>query len=514
MKNNMQFSYSRVESFKSCPYKFKLHYIDKMKVIQEPTHDNALIVGNALHLGLETNKQKMLNSYYDKYPLINNRNINEAIKLELLVQMGKEILQDFDVLYQEYEINVPEFRGIVDLILKNDDGSIDVLDFKYSNNIEYYLESGQLHVYKYFLEKLGFKVKRLGFIFFPKTMIRQKKSESLFQFRRRLKNTVKSMDIKIMELEYNYEKVEQFLNSCNEIIETKEYPKNQTKLCNWCDFQNYCERGETYMILPENKRRERNINDKPDIWIYGDSYIGKSVFIDKIDNLLFLNTDANEANTTSALQPIAREVTVEGRITKTKLAWEVFKDCVEELEKKENNYEAVCIDLIEDLYEHCRVYMYDKHDWEHESDGGYGKGYDMIKTEFLSTVKRLQHLGYQIIYISKEAATEVILKNGTKYTTYAPNINPKIANVLTGTVDLTARVYIDGNDKYIELEKTENAFGGGRFNFKQKRCKLDINEFKKALYEAQQSDYNMAENKTENSTENQEKKTRKSRKSE
>lgn len=511
---NMQFSYSRVECYKSCPYKFKLHYIDKIRTIQEPAHDNALIVGNALHLGLETDKNLMLNSYYDKYPLINDKHINEAIKLELLLNMGKEVLSDLDILYQEYEINVPEFKGIVDLILKNDDGTIDVLDFKYSNNVDRYLESGQLHVYKYFLEKIGFKVKRLGFIFFPKTMIRQKRSESLFQFRRRLINTVNGMDIKIIEINYEHEKVSDFINTCNEIRGANEYPKNQTKLCNWCDFQNYCEKGETYMILPENKRRERKIDDKPDMWIYGPSYVGKSTFIDKIDNLLFLNTDGNVDNTTSAQQPIVDIVTVEGRITKRKFAWELFKECVEELEKKENGFKTICIDLVEDLYEHCRLYMYDKHGWEHESDGNYGKGWDMIKTEYLSVIKRLKSLGYQIIYISKECTTEVTLKNGAKYTTYAPNVNSKIANVLAGTVDLTVRAYVDGSERYLQLEKTENSFGGGRFNFKQKNCKLDMNEFKKALYDAQEALNNITEQYKENSNEDEIKKVRKSRKSE
>ena len=47
-------------------------------------------------------------------------------------------------------------------------------------------------------------------------------------------------------------------------------------------------------------------------------------------------------------------------MTSRKLAWDLFLDVVAELEAAENDYEAVAIDLVEDLYEHCRVYVFDK----------------------------------------------------------------------------------------------------------------------------------------------------------
>lgn len=240
------------------------------------------------------------------------------------------------------------------------------------------------------------------------------------------------------------------------------------------------------MILPSNQRREKKIDKNPDLWIYAQSYVGKSTFIDQYEDLLFLNTDGNIDNTTAPVIPIANKVWYEGRIQKKEFAWEVFLNVITELEKKENDFKRVCIDLVEDLYEHCRLYIYDKYGWEHESDGGYGKGYDMVKTEFLSNMKRLKALGYQIIYISKEVANEVTLKNGNKLTSYKPNIGDKVANVLAGTVDLTIRAYMKGEDRYIQLAKDENVFGGGRFNFKEKSCPLNMDEFTQALVGAQE----------------------------
>ena len=482
----IQYSHSRIESFKSCLYKYKLHYINKLKTIPNQAADNALYLGSALHKGIETNIQTALEEYFNNFYVITDAQINEAIKLKYLIPKVKEVLQDVNIYAQEFRISSNRFIGYADLITKNKDGTVDIFDFKYSNNIQNYLESDQLHIYKYFLEQQGFKIRKLGFIFIPKISIRQKKTEDLYQFRKRLMKELKASEINLLEVKYNPNKVIEFFDNIININEATEYPKNPTCLCDWCEYKLLCMKGEDYMILPKNERREKKIDLNPDLWIYADSYVGKSTFIDQYDDLLFLNTDGNTDNTTSPVIRIMDKVWYEGRVQKKKFAWEFFIEVIEELEKKENTFKRVCIDLVEDLYEDCRLYMYDKLGIEHEQDAGYGKGWDMVRTEYLSTIKKLKNLGYQIIYISKENLSEITLKNGNKITTIKPNINDKVANILAGTVDLTVRAYMDGKDRYLLLDKQENIYGGGRFNFKVKKIKLDKNEFIKALKEAQE----------------------------
>jgi len=249
------------------------------------------------------------------------------------------------------------------------------------------------------------------------------------------------------------------------------------------------------MILPENKRREKKIDTNPDMWLYGASYAGKSTFVDQLDDLLFLNTDGNTDNTTSPVIRIKDEITQEGRLTKRKFAWEVFIDAVAELEKKNNSFKRIALDLIEDLYEDCRLYMYDKLGIEHEQDAGYGKGWDMVRTEFLSNIKRLKNCGYQLIYISKEVTSEIIKKNGDKITTIKPNIPDKVANVLAGTVDLTARVVADGDNRYLSFKNSPFIFGGGRFNFGVDQIELNKDKFIETLKNVQ-SPKDKVENKT------------------
>jgi phage nucleotide-binding protein len=471
-----------------CPYKYKLQYLDKLKTIPDYKPNNALIVGTAIHYGCETGSvEKAIENYYSNFNVIDDLQINEAMKLEYLLPQVLDFIKQFDKVEHEVPFQIGTFHGTADLLVHNEDGTVDLYDFKYSNNIDNYMESPQLHIYKYFLEQKGYKVNRIAFIFIPKTFIRQKNTEDLYQFRKRLKETLKDMKIQIKYLEYDQNKVTDSLITAVEMLETKEFPKNVSELCYWCEYEKYCIKGEDYMILPDNKRREKKIDTSPDMWIYADSYVGKSTFVDKFDNLLFLNTDGNTDNITSPVIPIKDEIVqVTKRTTERKFAWQQFLDIVDELEKKENTFKRVCIDLVEDLYEHCRLYTYDKLGIEHEQDAGYGKGWDMVRTEFLSTIKRLKNLGYQIIYISKENLSEITLKNGNKITTIKPNIPDKVANVLAGTVDLTVRAYMDGEDRFLQLEKKENIFGGGRFNFKVKEIPLDKDEFIKALEEAQE----------------------------
>lgn len=510
----MQFSYSRVDLFKRCPYHFKLRYIDRLTELPNYEANSPLIVGHALHTGIEKGKKAMLKEFYNAFPLVTNDVINEAIKLEHNLEKAKEWLSDFNnsfsftggyVFIHEYEINKPEFIGFVDLIVKRKGtNDIAIIDFKYSNAIEKYKESPQLQIYKYYLEQEGYNVIAMGYLFLPKTSIRQKKDEDLIQFRKRLNVTMRKLKTTCLKIEPQEMEIIYFLNECKEIKEaiqekTFNWIKNPNDECFACNPRfapEYLEqlrddKGELIMTLPKNIRREKKIDERPDFWIYGDSYVGKSTFVDKFDDLLFLNTDGNTDNTTSPVINIKDEVVKEGRITKRTFAWEQFLNVVSELETdKDSGFKAIAIDLFEDLREHCRIYVFDKNGWEHESDGGYGKGWAMVKTEFNNAIKRLKNLGYQIIYISKEVKSETTLKGGAVRTNFIPNIDDKTANFTTGTVDLTIRAFMNSDGvRLLQLSKQRKVFGGGRFNFLNDTCELSKDEFIQELINAQKASH-------------------------
>ena len=460
-----RYSHSRVECHNNCPYQYKLRYVEHIKTVQAPEADNALICGNTIHKGAETDLKQAIEFYYSNYPIITDNHINEVMKFEHLIPRIHEILANVNVYRKEFRINTDRFIGIVDLITKNDDGSVDVFDYKYSNNYEHYKESPQLHLYKYFLEQIGFKVRKLGFIFIPKISIRQKQEENLYQFRRRLTEELKNSKIKIMEVQYNAEKVAEWMNDIISITEDDEFKKNPTNLCSWCEYQDYCIKGEDYMLLPSTERRDITKTTKRKLWIYGPAFSGKTSMLDEAPNPLNLNTDGNVQFVTMPYLAIKDEVTVNGRITERKFAWQVFKEAITELEKKQNDFKTIIVDLLEDTREMCRLYKYDELGIQHESDSGFGKGWDIIKTEYLSTMRRFFNLDYEnlVVVSHEDVSKDITKKNGQNITRIAPNIQDAIANKIAGMVDIVARVVVEDDDsRTLNFKTNEVIFGGGR----------------------------------------------------
>lgn len=479
----MQYSHSRLDCFESCKFKYKLRYIDGIKTIAPTDANNALVLGTALHIGIEEGVAAGVQAYYDSFPIIDDEHINEVIKLEYLIPKVQEVLPD-----GEYELTVADsdFIGFIDLNSKNDDGTYDIYDFKYTNNVRSYLESDQLHLYKYFFEKqYKKKVRNLNFVFIPKVNIKQKKSEDIISFRKRIREELEKSEVKVVQVQFDASKVIEFYSGIKKILETKEFEKEPSYLCNWCDYQEFCEKGVDYMLLPKNERRNIEKISKKVVWLYGAPFSGKTFLANKFPDPLMLNTDGNIKFVDAPYVAIKDEVKVEGRQTKRTMAWDVFKDVISELEKKDNDFKTIVVDLLEDTYEHCRLYMYDKLNITHESDDSFS-AWDKVRTEFLSTLKKLMNLDYEnIILISHEdRSKDITRKSGDKITAIKPNLQDKVANKVAGMVDIVARVVADGDERTLSFKTNEVIFGGGRLTVTEKVIPLDYDEFIKVYEEA------------------------------
>lgn len=505
----MQVSYSRVSTFKTCPYQYYLRYKEKLKTVFDCDPQNALVLGHALHTGIEKDTEDAVKEYFDAYPVISDLHVDEAIKFRHLIPIVKEILPEGE---HEVKIENDDFIGFIDLLapveerIVGDEGAwngvrvpiteevYDLYDFKYSNNIERYMESGQLHLYKYFFELLnpGKRIRKLYFVFIPKTQIRRKyknktnkRDETDAEFRNRIIQELDKKQVIVQEVKYDPNKVIEFLTDTKHVVEAENFDKNQTRLCDWCEYKDYCQKGDDTMILPENKRRTVETINKKVIWLYGAPFSGKTFLANKFPDPLMLNTDGNIRFIDAPYIPIKDVVKVEGRITKRTLAWEVFKEAIAELEKKQNDFKTIVVDLLEDTYEHCRLYMYDQLGITHESDDSF-RAWDKVRTEFLSTLKRLMNLDYEnIILISHEdTSKDITKKGGDKITSIKPNINDKCANKVAGMVDIVARVVADGSTRTLSFKTNEVIFGGGRLNVKDNEIPLDYDALMEVYEEA------------------------------
>ena len=489
-----------------------MRYLEGITTIPATEPDNPLILGQAVHTGIEKSLEEAIREYCFSFPIITDEHINEIIKFETMIPLAKTAIPPGGKF--EVEIKDDDFHGFIDYLVPVEmdlqgkdeicddckqcdscswsysgrcpkgkfsvpsDNLFDLYDFKYSNNVSGYKQSGQLHEYKYFFEKNnpGKKIRNMFFVFIPKVTIRQKKTETLLEFRQRLKEALSGVEVKVVQIEFNIEKVIEFLFGIKAVNEETEFPQEKSYLCRYCEFQEYCEKGWNYfMKLPENKRRNIEAVEKRVLWIYGVPFCGKTTFANAFPDPLMLNTDGNIKFVDAPYIRIKDEVKVEGRQTKRTLAWELFKDTISELEKKENSFRTIIVDLLEDLYEHCRLYMYQQMGITHESDDSF-RAWDKVRGEFLNTLKRLMNLDYEnIILISHEdTSKDITRKGGDKITAIKPNLQEKVANKVAGMVDVVARIVADGDARTFSFKSNEVIFGGGRLKVNAKDIPLDV----------------------------------------
>lgn len=247
----MKFSYSNISTFSQCPFRWKLQYLDKLKTIPETNADNALWLGLGLHKGIETGSAELgVAEYQSHFNVLTDEIINYSLQLEYQIPRVIELLPQGGE--HELKIELDDFIGFIDYVHEDT-----LYDFKFSNNIDNYTKSPQLSIYKHYLELVrpDIKINHLKYVFVPKISIRQKHKqqppETIYEFRQRLQEHLDASEIKVIEVNYDADSITRFTECCQHLRCVENFPKNTTRLCNWCPYQQYCEsNGEIdYMIL-------------------------------------------------------------------------------------------------------------------------------------------------------------------------------------------------------------------------------------------------------------------------
>lgn len=178
-----------------------------MSTLPPDEADSPLILGTALHTGIEESLEAAVKKYCSSYPIITDEHINEVIKLEHVIPLARAGIPPGGAF--EVPIMDKDFVGYIDYLvpINKVDGTeyFDLYDFKYSNNVQSYKKSNQLHLYKYFFERNnhGKKIRNLYLFFVPKVQIRQKKGETLLDFRERLKDELAGVDVQTVQVEFD-----------------------------------------------------------------------------------------------------------------------------------------------------------------------------------------------------------------------------------------------------------------------------------------------------------------------
>lgn len=234
------------------------------------------------------------------------------------------------------------------------------------------------------------------------------------------------------------------------------------------------------MELPKNERRKAEKPKKRTMMIYGAPFSGKTTFADGAPDPLMLNTDGNAEYVTAPYISIEDEIKVNGRMVSKKMAWEVFKEVIDELEKGQNTYKTIVIDLVNDTFEMSRLYMYRKLGISHESDDSF-KAWDKVRTEYLSTMRRVVHLPYDniILLCHEDGTRDLTKKSGEKFSSVRPKMQDKVTDSLAGMVAFVGRAYVDDGKHMLSIKSDETTFGGGRLGISNIEIPLEWSEVEK-----------------------------------
>ena len=174
-----QFSHSRIECFEKCPFQYKLRYVDELTTLPNTDADNALVLGTAMHTGIEKDVKTAIDEYIRSFPMITDQHENEIIKLQAMITKARNLLfNDFcygrTPVFESF-IGTKHLKGFADCLIPTENPfEWILLDFKYCNpkSADKYVDSKQLHLYKYMFEQMfpKYKIVSMAYMIIPKTM--------------------------------------------------------------------------------------------------------------------------------------------------------------------------------------------------------------------------------------------------------------------------------------------------------------------------------------------------------
>ena len=96
--------------------------------------------------------------------------------------------------------------------------------------------------------------------------------------------------------------------------------------------------------------------------------------------------------------------------------WKAFKEANQELRNPNYRkaFRTIVVDVIDLIYQYCLDHIKTERDFEHPSDEKYGKGYDLLDSEFKLELFKLLALPYAILFISHTTPREIFTDRGTK----------------------------------------------------------------------------------------------------
>ncbi len=251
-KEPTTYSHSRLNTFRTCPYQYKLRYIDKIRAGLEGIE---AFMGSRAHEALETLYSELLKGkMLDPEELIDlffkywSQKMHDGVVIvrdynteQFYIDLGAKVLADYYIknhpfndgvtLGLELRVEIPlgygsdaKFAGIVDRLVKYEDGRFEVQDYKTSGRLpkpQYFDIDRQLALYQIGIEALypeavGNTELVWHYLQFGKT-IRSKRGPG--QLKDVMRDTVSQIE---------------------EIEAATRFDRKKSGLCPWCSYKEIC----------------------------------------------------------------------------------------------------------------------------------------------------------------------------------------------------------------------------------------------------------------------------------
>ena len=228
-------SYSQVQCFKQCKFKYYLRYIEKLTVNKELTADNPLLLGSMVHKIIEDggNPSTAVGEYRRNWLCTSNEVEREIFKA---TEALKTLPVEFYDGKHEKRVRTNKLLGYIDHI--SSDGTIS--DFKYTARFNPNYHDGlQLSLYA---EALDSKDSKLQYVIVPKCLLRLKQYEDEEELRLRIKSWYDSHPVEVHEVPYQTEGVNEFWKTVEQLenFNGDWDEKSPSRLCDWCDYNKIC----------------------------------------------------------------------------------------------------------------------------------------------------------------------------------------------------------------------------------------------------------------------------------
>jgi putative RecB family exonuclease len=243
------YSNSRISAFEQCPYKYKLQYIEKIRIPREPTIE--IFLGNMIHETLEklykdlrlriTNSKEELITFYEKKwneKYTNNILIVKKNKTkEDYFELGRKMIIDYYDSFFPFEdtqilgLETNDFLELSDENkwyiridkLEKKDNTIYISDYKTSSSLKTQEEADndrQLAMYLLWARKKYPNIKEIKLRWY------------MLAFNKIVESTRNQEELSAIE--------KRVVDKIKEIENCKEFPTNISPLCKYCLYQDFC----------------------------------------------------------------------------------------------------------------------------------------------------------------------------------------------------------------------------------------------------------------------------------